>query len=134
MTKKGFTLIEVLVTIVIFALGVLALAGLQILSIKNTTFNKGATAAAASGQRKMEELKGLGFAGISGGSETLSASSGNGIDGIMSWTATLNGTTAPDRYKEILLGVCWDCSSACGACDTNCTTCKKIDLRTMVAE
>ena len=133
---KGFTMLEVLVTVLILAVGVLSLAALQILAIKNISLNNDASGAAFQGQRKIEELKSTGFAAIAGGTETLSKTSGQPLNGVMTWTATTLpvGAVFPNRYKDVVLDVCWACTTACGACDGGCTTCRKIELRTMVSE
>jgi Tfp pilus assembly protein PilV len=129
-------MLEVLITIAIFAVGVLSLAALQILSIKNVSLNNEASGAATQGQRKIEELKNTAFTAITGGTATVSKASGQGVDGVMSWVATTLpvGAVFPNRYKEIVLDVCWGCTTACAACDASCATCKKIELRTMISE
>jgi Tfp pilus assembly protein PilV len=129
-------MLEVLVTIVILAVGVLSLAGMQILAIKTVSLNNDASAAGFQGQRKIEELKGAGFAAVVGGTETLSKASGQPFTGTMTWTATTLpvGAVFPNRYKDVVLDVCWACTTACVTCDGTCITCKKIELRTMISE
>jgi prepilin-type N-terminal cleavage/methylation domain-containing protein len=51
--KKGFTLIEVLIGLIILAIGILAIAGMQITSIVGTSFNNNLA------QDRLEFLKGL---------------------------------------------------------------------------
>jgi Tfp pilus assembly protein PilV len=129
-------MLEVLVTILILAVGVLSLAALQILAIKNVSLNNDASGAAFQAQRKIEELRNTGFPGIAGGTETLSKASGQPLNGVMTWTATTLpvGAVFPNRYKDVVLDVCWACTTACAACDSSCTTCKKIELHTMISE
>jgi type IV pilus modification protein PilV len=57
--EKGFTLIEVLVGLIILAIGVLAVAGMQITSITGTSFSKNLTQASVIAQDRLEFLKGL---------------------------------------------------------------------------
>ena len=129
-------MLEVLVTILILAIGVLSLAALQVLAIKNISLNNDASGAAFQAQRKIEELRNVGFAGITGGTETMSKAAGQPVNGVMTWTATTLpvGAAFPNRYKDVVLDVCWACTAACAACDAGCTTCKKIELHTMISE
>ena len=57
--KKGFTLIEVLIGLIILAIGILAIAGLQITSIVGTSFSNNLTQASVLAQDRLEFLKGL---------------------------------------------------------------------------
>ncbi len=60
--RNGFSLIEVLITLVIFAVGMLALGGMEIFSIKGNSFSRGVTEATVLAQDKLEELRELSFA------------------------------------------------------------------------
>ena len=55
--QNGFSLIEVLVAVTIFAVGLLALAKLQIVSIRGNSSARGVTEASVVAQSKFEELK-----------------------------------------------------------------------------
>jgi len=57
--KKGFTLVEVLIGLIILAIGVLAIAGMQITSIVGTSFSNNLTQASVLAQDRLEFLKGL---------------------------------------------------------------------------
>ena len=57
--KKGFTLIEVLIGLIILAIGVLAVAGMQITSIIGTSFSSNMTQASVIAQDRLEFLKSL---------------------------------------------------------------------------
>jgi type IV pilus modification protein PilV len=57
--KKGFTLIEVLIGLIILAIGILAIAGMQITSIVGTSFSNNLTQASVLAQDRLEFLKGL---------------------------------------------------------------------------
>jgi len=62
---KGFTLIEVLIGLIILAIGVLAIAGMQITSIRGTSFSNNLTQASVIAQERLEFLKGLPLADAS---------------------------------------------------------------------
>ena len=59
MDKKGFTLIEVLVGLIILAFGLLAIAGMQITSVKGNFFSNNMTQASILAQDRLEILKNL---------------------------------------------------------------------------
>jgi type IV pilus assembly protein PilV len=57
--QKGFTLIEVLIGLIILAIGILAVAGMQITSIIGTSFSNNLSQASVIAQDRIEFLKGL---------------------------------------------------------------------------
>ncbi len=57
--EKGFTLIEVLIGLIILAIGVLAIAGMQITSIRGSSFSNNLSQASVLAQNRLEFLKGL---------------------------------------------------------------------------
>jgi prepilin-type N-terminal cleavage/methylation domain-containing protein len=57
--EKGFTLIEVLIGLIILAIGVLAIAGMQITSIRGTSFSNNLNQASILAQERLEFLKSL---------------------------------------------------------------------------
>lgn len=61
MNKKGFTLIEVLVGMIILAIGLLAIAGMQITSVRGNFFSSNMTQASILAQDRLETLRNLAF-------------------------------------------------------------------------
>jgi prepilin-type N-terminal cleavage/methylation domain-containing protein len=59
LNKKGFTLIEVLVGLVILAIGLLGIAGMQVTSVKGNSFSRNLTQASFLAQDRLEYLKSL---------------------------------------------------------------------------
>ncbi len=57
--EKGFSLIEVLIGLIILAIGILAVAGMQITSIVGTSFSNNLTQASVIAQDRLEFLKGM---------------------------------------------------------------------------
>lgn len=57
--QNGFTLIEVLIGLIILAIGILAVAGMQITSIIGTSFSNSLSQASVVAQDRLEFLKGL---------------------------------------------------------------------------
>jgi type IV pilus assembly protein PilV len=65
LNKKGFTLIEVLVGLVLLAIGLLAIAGMQITSVRGNFFSSNMTQASILAQDRLETLKNLDYANAS---------------------------------------------------------------------
>ena len=61
MNQKGFALIEILIGLVILAIGLLGIAGMQITSVKGNFFSNSMTQAAHLAQDKLEYLKNLSY-------------------------------------------------------------------------
>jgi len=59
LNSKGFTLIEVLVGLIILAVGLLAIAGMQITSVKGNYFSSNITQASILAQDRLEVLRNL---------------------------------------------------------------------------
>jgi type IV pilus assembly protein PilV len=59
MNKKGFSLIEVLVGLVLLAIGLLAIAGMQITSVRGNFFSHHLTQASYAAQDRLEFLDNL---------------------------------------------------------------------------
>jgi type IV pilus assembly protein PilV len=56
--NRGFTLIEILIAVAIFSIGILAVAKLQLWNVKNNTTGNITTMATMLGRAQIEELKG----------------------------------------------------------------------------
>ena len=61
MNNKGFTLIEVLIGLVILAIGILAIAGMQMTSVRGNFFSHYLTQASYTGQDRLEFLDNLSY-------------------------------------------------------------------------
>ena len=57
--ERGFTLIEVLIGLIILAIGILAVAGMQITSIRGTSFSNSLTQASVIAQDRLEFIKSI---------------------------------------------------------------------------
>jgi type IV pilus assembly protein PilV len=79
LNKKGFSLIEVLVGLVLLAIGLLAIAGMQITSVRGNFFSSNITQASILAQDRMETLRNLAY-----GDAALTV--GNHNDGLIAGT------------------------------------------------
>jgi prepilin-type N-terminal cleavage/methylation domain-containing protein len=95
-TQKGFSLIEVMIALVLFAVGLLAFAGLEVVALRNSTYSKDYGKANTYAQQKVEQMKGMSWASVSGGSDTLEERFAR------TWTVT---TT--EDIKELVVSVTW---------------------------
>ena len=103
---KGFTLIEVMISMVILAVGVLGLAPLMVLSIYSNTYSQDLTRATAVAQDRIEQLKNQGNFGGMPYTETT-----NGIDGTYNRTIRVDDTstdgTVPAGVYRIKVTISW---------------------------
>jgi type IV pilus assembly protein PilV len=60
----GFTLIEIMISLVILSIALIALAGLQVRAIKGNAFSKRMTAAVSMAESKIEQIKNSPYANI----------------------------------------------------------------------
>jgi type IV pilus assembly protein PilV len=67
---EGFTLLEVMITVVILAIGLLGLAGLQIVAIKGNSFGQQMSVASTLAQNQLEELRQTAYSSLSDGFDT----------------------------------------------------------------
>ncbi len=70
--EPGFSLIEIMVAVVVFSIGVLGLAALFPLAIKNVNQGAMLTRATQHAQSKMEDLMDAGIGELDSGADTLS--------------------------------------------------------------
>ncbi|MDM8516886.1 prepilin-type N-terminal cleavage/methylation domain-containing protein [Desulfobacterales bacterium HSG16] len=85
--QSGFTLIELMISMFILAIGLLAMANLQIAAINGNAFARNATEMDAVAQRTLEHFYSLPYASLS--------------DGCSTDPANLPGGVLPDRVDEI---------------------------------
>jgi prepilin-type N-terminal cleavage/methylation domain-containing protein len=118
--NKGFTLIEILITLLIFAISMIGILCIRTMSVNGSFFTKDATVAASLGQKKVEELKNTAYNSIASGSTQE-----KGMNIV--WTVIPYSTTVTDgststiyNFKDITVKVTWKE--------------KKIELYTIISE
>ena len=112
--KKGFTLIEVMIAILILAVGMMAMALLQVTAIRGGSFANQMTQASIYGQDKIEELKNKDYTDtdLTAGNHSDMVKSGNGVTYTRSWTVTESNPpnttgSVSSKMKIINLTVSW---------------------------
>ncbi len=98
--QKGFTLLEVMISVVILSVALLALAGLQIISIRGNAFGGTMTEAITLARDKIEDLKQDDWVNVAGGNDTQVV---RGINYSRYWLVQTVGKT-----KEVTVTVSWD--------------------------
>jgi type IV pilus assembly protein PilV len=101
--NNGFSLLEFLVGLLILAIGILAIAGLQITSIRGNYFSNNLTRATTLGQDKLEYLNNLSY-------DHTDLSSGHHDEGTVSGTIFSRQyavTEVGDSMKKITVVVKW---------------------------
>lgn len=101
--ERGFTFIEVLVALVILAIGILALAELQFTSLKGNSSSKATTSAVSVAEKKMEEIRNAGYTNIAAEAPTQVTASG------MTFTREVQVTTNSPmtNAKTVTVTVSW---------------------------
>jgi type IV pilus assembly protein PilV len=104
----GFTLIEVLISLAIFSIGILAVASMQYWSVHNTTAGNVLTQATNLARAKMEDMKNASnITALTNGSDATSLDEDGNAGGIFtrSWVVTnpLGGSTS----RQIQVNVNW---------------------------
>jgi type IV pilus assembly protein PilV len=99
--EEGFTLIEIMITLVILSIGLTALAGLQVSAIKGNTFSKRMTAAVSIANQKLEQIKDTAYANI------LSESSTQIPDTGFTRQVTVTNNSPMANTKTVIVTVTW---------------------------
>jgi type IV pilus assembly protein PilV len=107
--KKGFTLIEVLVGLVILAVGLLAIAGMQVTSVRGNFFSNYLTQASYVGQDRLEFLDSLDYQAASS-NELLAGNHNDGTATISGFVFNRSYTVVddPNGYKIINYSIKWN--------------------------
>jgi len=98
--QRGFTLMEVMISVIILSVALLALAGLQIISIRGNSFGGTMTEAITLARDRIEDMKRDDWENVASGSDTQVA---RGISYARNWQAQTVGNT-----KEVTVTVSWD--------------------------
>jgi prepilin-type N-terminal cleavage/methylation domain-containing protein len=89
---KGFSLIEVLIALCIFAIGALALAKMQMVSMSGNTTARSITGAATLAEAKLEELRSLPYLHADLTDKDSSGDAGFGAAGLDDEDASADGS------------------------------------------
>jgi len=105
---EGFTLLEVMITTVILAVGLLGLAGLQIVAIKGNSFGQQMSVASTLAQNQLEQLRRISYDSLSDGSSDgfdTYIDQANGVSYSRQWAAVTD-VSHPD-WLTLNVTVSW---------------------------
>ena len=105
--ENGFSLIEMLVGILILAFGLLAIAGMQVVSIKGGFFSNNVTKATILAQSKLEDLKRLTYSYSSTDANLSSGVHNEGTIAHSIFSRSYNVTDTTSTLKTITVTVQW---------------------------
>lgn len=103
--SNGFSLIEVLVSLVILAVSLLALAGLMTTTTKNNSFGSHLTEAATFAQDKLEELRAMPWNSLI--PDSVNTDNPPGSTGIQ-YTRTYRVNQLNPSLKELEITINWN--------------------------
>lgn len=119
--QGGFSLLEVLIAVSVFAVGVLALAQMQIVSMSGNTTARRITGAATLAQGKLEELKALPFSHADLTDKDASGDAGFGTAGLDDEDASADGSVTGVEMMGQEFDVFWNV-----AADSPVSDCKTV--------
>ena len=102
----GFTLLEVMITLVILSVSLLALAGLMVTTARNTASGGHVTEAVTFGQDKLEEFRATTWESLlstTAGPRTDQRQGSTGINYTRTWDIIQNG-----NFKTISVAINWN--------------------------
>jgi len=99
---KGFTLIEILVAMIVFAVGLLSFFALNVAIMKANVSAKMITAATNLAQEKIETLKNTSYASITNQTET-----NIGLNNAFTRTTTVQDNVPQTNMKTVTVEVKW---------------------------
>ncbi len=100
--NKGFTLMEVMIAIVVLSVALLALAGLQIVSIRGNSFGNHMTEAITMAKDMMEEMKNKEWEQIQGSTDDPLGASG------ITYHRVCTVVTESSGIKRVTVEVTWN--------------------------
>lgn len=107
--NEGFTLIELVVAILIFAIGILGVIKLQTTSVINTSFGMRLTNATNLASNRIERIRGLSLdnAEMSLGAHAGPTTTIQGVPFNTAWTVNTTGLGASAQARDVRVVVSW---------------------------
>jgi type IV pilus assembly protein PilV len=120
---KGFTLLEVMIALVILAVGLLGLASLQVMAIKGNSYGQEMTVASTLAQNQLEQLRRTAGALVSG--TDYPPPDQNGIQYTRAWIIAANQPQT--GMNTVTITISWTGPTGSGANAT-----RSINIRTII--
>ncbi|SME94233.1 prepilin-type N-terminal cleavage/methylation domain-containing protein [Pseudogulbenkiania subflava] len=104
--QRGFSILEVLITLVVLAGGLLAIGGLYGKIMNGSAAAKERSEAVVLAEKKLEELRYALYSSIASGSDSVNAATGSGSSANFSRSWSVASSTSP-AYKTVTVTVSW---------------------------
>lgn len=104
--QRGFSILEVLITLVVLASGLLAIGGLYSKIMNGSAAAKERSEAVVLAEKKLEELRYALYSSIASGSDSVNAVTGSGSSANFSRSWSVTSSASP-AYKTITVTVSW---------------------------
>lgn len=107
--SKGFSLLEILISLIILAIALLAMASLMTTTTQSNAFGGHMTEAATFAQDKLESLRVTSWNDIESGNDTIQGATGIIYNRV--WTVEIGPNSPPfpnDNEKRIMITVNWN--------------------------
>ncbi|WP_024300978.1 prepilin-type N-terminal cleavage/methylation domain-containing protein [Pseudogulbenkiania sp. MAI-1] len=104
--QRGFSLLEVLITLVVLGGGLLAIGGLYGKIMNGSAAAKERSEAVVLAEQKLEELRYALYASIAAGSDSVNAATGSGSSANFSRNWSVTSSSSP-AYKTVTVTVSW---------------------------
>ena len=106
--QHGFSLLEILITLVVLGGGLLAIGNLYGKVMNGSAAAKERSEAVVQAEKKLDELRYTAYASIVSGSDSVNAVTGSGSSANFSRTWTVTSPASPNpAYKEVQITVFW---------------------------
>ena len=108
--EAGFSLIDAMIGISIFAIGLLAVASMQMSTVRNTTIGNIISQATMLANQKMEEVKTTAFDDLVANEVENNIDAEGNAGGIFNRTTTITAPPAPlgDHARQVQVQVDWE--------------------------
>lgn len=113
--QKGFTLIEIMIAVTLLSIGILGMAGLTVGIMRGNSMSNQVTTATALAQAQMEDVKRLGYNGVSDSAEAYSAITGFPL---YRRDTVIDVDTPNVGMKTVIITVFWDSDASSIAVET----------------
>jgi len=103
--SQGFTLLEVVIAMLILAIALLGLAGLQVVAVQGNSLASQMTEATMLAQDQLEQLITTPFTTLTGGANNVTGATGVGYN--VQWVINPDPISAGDTSADVTVTVSW---------------------------